>query len=146
VDGTTTVTNELAWSVAMQPDGKIVVGGGARLESDSSTENILVARINANGSLDSGFGTGGFKLGVPPAGHSFHAEGMVLSGNDIILAGEDLDKLLNDTHPLLMRFFGTVETAAAKPANTMAPTTPNATDAALLLLFPDESLTTNKRK
>ena len=36
-------------SIAQQPDGKILVGGG-----------LLVARVNSDGSLDTTFGTGGF--------------------------------------------------------------------------------------
>lgn len=41
-----------ASAVAIQPDGKIVVGG-------SSDQRYAIARYNANGSLDTGFGTGG---------------------------------------------------------------------------------------
>jgi uncharacterized delta-60 repeat protein len=48
---------EVAWGVALQPDGKIVVAG----ESGSSTtiKDFALARYNTNGTLDSSFGTGG---------------------------------------------------------------------------------------
>jgi uncharacterized delta-60 repeat protein len=49
--------HEVAWGVALQPDGKIVVAG----ESGSSTtiKDFALARYNTNGTLDSSFGTGG---------------------------------------------------------------------------------------
>ena len=43
-----------AWGVTLQPDGKLVVVGTGGANSD-----ILVARYNPDGSLDSGFGSGG---------------------------------------------------------------------------------------
>ncbi len=48
---------EVAWGVALQPDGKIVVAG----ESGSSItiKDFALARYNTNGTLDSSFGTGG---------------------------------------------------------------------------------------
>ncbi len=47
-------------SVALQPDGKIVVGGGATAINGSS--QFLVARLNANGTLDSTFASKGLWL------------------------------------------------------------------------------------
>jgi uncharacterized delta-60 repeat protein len=44
--------NDVASSVVLQPDGKIVVGG-------KSSNDCAVARYNTNGSLDTSFGTGG---------------------------------------------------------------------------------------
>ncbi|HEY0459456.1 MAG TPA: FG-GAP-like repeat-containing protein [Pyrinomonadaceae bacterium] len=44
--------NDVAASVALQPDGKIVVGG-------NSSNDCAAARYNANGSLDTSFGTNG---------------------------------------------------------------------------------------
>jgi uncharacterized delta-60 repeat protein len=43
-------------SVAIQPDGKILVGGG---RNNSGVFLFSVVRFNANGSLDTGFGGGG---------------------------------------------------------------------------------------
>ena len=48
--------NDYAAAVAIQPNGKIVAGGDAQI---GSTLGFAVARYNANGSLDSSFGTGG---------------------------------------------------------------------------------------
>ena len=49
--------NDMLYSVALQPDGKIVVSGAMGTNSDV---DFLVARYLANGSLDSGFCAGGF--------------------------------------------------------------------------------------
>ena len=57
-DGTATIdfgsTSDIAAGVVLQPDGKIVVAGYTQ-----ASEDIAVARLHANGSLDAGFGTGG---------------------------------------------------------------------------------------
>jgi uncharacterized delta-60 repeat protein len=50
-------------AVALQPDGKIVVAGYAFLPEDSV---FLLARFNANGSLDGSFGTDGMTTTVVP--------------------------------------------------------------------------------
>lgn len=44
------------WSLAMQPDGKIVAGGSCR---DGNETDFCAARYNINGSLDANFGIGG---------------------------------------------------------------------------------------
>jgi uncharacterized delta-60 repeat protein len=48
--------DDLANAVALQPDGRIVLAGTARVGFDLS---IALARYNADGSLDAGFGVGG---------------------------------------------------------------------------------------
>jgi uncharacterized delta-60 repeat protein len=57
-DGTATIdfgsTSDIAAGVVLQPDGKIVVAGYSQ-----SAEDVAVARLNANGSLDATFGTAG---------------------------------------------------------------------------------------
>jgi uncharacterized delta-60 repeat protein len=51
-----------ASAVAIQPDGKIVVAGnvGSPDPNEAWVHNYAVARFNANGSLDTSFGQGGF--------------------------------------------------------------------------------------
>jgi len=44
------------FSIALQPDGKIVAAGGAKLDGKY---DFTLARYNSNGTLDAGFGTGG---------------------------------------------------------------------------------------
>jgi uncharacterized delta-60 repeat protein len=52
-------TGSLARAVAIQPDGKIVVVGTATGSNGSGTEGLLIERYDANGTLDTTFGTGG---------------------------------------------------------------------------------------
>jgi uncharacterized delta-60 repeat protein len=48
-----------AYSLAVQPDGKIVVAGAARSTADVQSLDFALARYNSDGSLDSSFGNGG---------------------------------------------------------------------------------------
>jgi len=54
--GSNGTASDHAASVAVQPDGKIVVAGNS---ADGNTNDILVSRFNANGSPDASFGSGG---------------------------------------------------------------------------------------
>jgi uncharacterized delta-60 repeat protein len=53
-------------AVALQPDGKILVGGGAM--SHNGAFEDLIARLNPNGTLDSTFGSKGLWLSPAPRG------------------------------------------------------------------------------
>jgi uncharacterized delta-60 repeat protein len=57
-DSTTVTPSGEAWSVAIQSDGKIV----ANISTPSTTNTYSLIRFNPNGSLDSGFGSGGIVL------------------------------------------------------------------------------------
>ena len=48
-------------AVAIQPDGKIVIAGNSK----AASSNLIVARLNANGSLDKSFGVDGGQDGTP---------------------------------------------------------------------------------
>jgi uncharacterized delta-60 repeat protein len=48
-----------AWSVLVQNDGKILVGGEANTGSSATGVDFALLRLNANGSLDAGFGSNG---------------------------------------------------------------------------------------
>lgn len=47
------------WAIALMADGKIVLGGEANLGNAATGVDFALARVNANGSLDAGFGSGG---------------------------------------------------------------------------------------
>jgi uncharacterized delta-60 repeat protein len=49
----------------VQPDGKIIAAGVANAPSGSATAQAALVRYNADGSLDTTFGTGGEALGPP---------------------------------------------------------------------------------
>ena len=55
-----------AESIALQPDGKIVVAGGSYQGDDNVLEEFTLARYNPNGSLDTSFGTDGITNTVIP--------------------------------------------------------------------------------
>src|SRR5215813_8718294 len=79
-----------AMSVAVQPDGKIVVGGSANLDGGY---NFELVRYNNNGTLDATFGTDGkvtTTFGVPQQGFSYALAYSLALQQDgkIVLAGE----------------------------------------------------------
>jgi uncharacterized delta-60 repeat protein len=49
--------NDLAWSVAVQPNGQFLVGG--QQDAPSGSHSLLAARYNSDGSLDTTFGANG---------------------------------------------------------------------------------------
>lgn len=53
------LSTDIANAVAVQPDGKIVVGGFTYTNNDFSGEDFALARYNTDGSLDTSFGTNG---------------------------------------------------------------------------------------
>lgn len=87
-------------SLAVQPDGKILVGGGAGL-----------ARINPDGTLDTTFGTGGTELAVPApatllAGLTDATLLAVLPDGEFLAIGTALDPTTLGTSALILtRYF-----------------------------------------
>jgi uncharacterized delta-60 repeat protein len=71
---------DLARTVLVQPDGKIVVAGRTQL---GSTVQFALARYNADGSLDPTFGTGGL-VTTNLNGAAFAA---VMEGDDLVVVG-----------------------------------------------------------
>ncbi len=58
-----------AHGVVVQPDGKVVVAGFARM---SGSDDFAILRYNSNGSLDTSFGPGGAGIVTTPIGTSLH--------------------------------------------------------------------------
>jgi uncharacterized delta-60 repeat protein len=77
---------DTAYAVAIQPDGKIVVAGTALIAA--SGQDFAVARYNADGSLDAGFGAGG-KLTTAFSTDSDTAYAMLLQADGKIVVGGD---------------------------------------------------------
>jgi uncharacterized delta-60 repeat protein len=78
-------------SMALKPDGKIIVVGNAT-SADGTLSEFAIARWNANGTLDSTFGTGGKVttnfVGVMAGGVSNPATAVILQGDGkIVVAG-----------------------------------------------------------
>ncbi len=127
IDGQSTQTSESGRDLVIQPDGKIVAVGNAcsvTVTVDGTINgpsSVLVARFNPDGTPDTTFGNAGYKLTDPPSGHNFAVlqMGVALQSNgNIIVAGSDNDG--TNTHPMLMRFYGTTSplNAAFTPTTT----------------------------
>src|SRR4051812_36806831 len=53
---------EIPYALAAQPDGRLLVGGGSTLPEQERARWVL-ARLDAEGHVDAGFGRGGLVLG-----------------------------------------------------------------------------------
>ena len=74
----------LVASVAVQPDGKIVLAGNvSQLLPGGGTTSAAAARLNVNGTLDTSFGSGGFFIG----GAGGFSDLTIQAGGKIDLAG-----------------------------------------------------------
>jgi uncharacterized delta-60 repeat protein len=81
---------EHALAIAIQPDGRILLGGRSYVTSESYYDFALV-RLNADGSLDSGFGSGGFaSTTVTDSWDQIRALALLPDGR-ILAAGTTLD-------------------------------------------------------
>jgi uncharacterized delta-60 repeat protein len=83
-------TSESIRSVAIQPDGKIVVGGSAAVISgNASRDYFAIARYNTDGTLDQSFGTGGKVYTViPEIGPSAISKILIRSDGKILAFAE----------------------------------------------------------
>jgi len=71
-------------SVAIQPDGKVVVVGES---SNGSDKDVLVLRYNADGSLDNSFGTDGVFTYDGGGGNDYAESVAIQSDGKIVVAG-----------------------------------------------------------
>ena len=95
--------SDFAYSLSVQSDGKIVIGG-------ISNEDYSVVRLNANGTLDSGFGIGG-KSQVDMGGSDF-AYSLGLQGDGkIVLGGHSQNSSVNSYSTLRLNANGTIDSA-----------------------------------
>ncbi len=76
---------DIARAVAVQADGKIVVAGGTSVTGDAERFGLL--RLNANGSLDSSFGTGGKLTTAFSGSGADRANALLIQPDGKIVAG-----------------------------------------------------------
>jgi uncharacterized delta-60 repeat protein len=94
-DGKTTASigvNDYARDVAIQPDGKIVLVGYTAVDFSLNNLDVSLTRFNADGSLDTSFGTGGTVILVE-AGNQRADAVLLLPGGKILAIGSDANRL-----------------------------------------------------
>jgi uncharacterized delta-60 repeat protein len=87
--GTGTFPETEAYGLALQPDGRILVDGYATVASATFQTQVLIARLNPDGTPDSSFGSGGSVLAQMGAGAhpSSSLNALTLQQNGRILVG-----------------------------------------------------------
>ena len=78
-------TGSTATCVALQPDGKVVVGGFYK--NEGTPRQFALTRYNSNGSLDSTFGNSGKVVTFAGSGDAFAAAIVLQNNGRIVLAG-----------------------------------------------------------
>jgi uncharacterized delta-60 repeat protein len=73
-----------AYGLALQPDGKIVVAGSTTVNDNG---DAVVHRLNANGSMDAGFGEAG-KVDIDGGGNEYAYALALQADGKIVVAGE----------------------------------------------------------
>jgi uncharacterized delta-60 repeat protein len=104
-----------------QPDGKLLIAGSI-ITGNGASSVAAVARVNIDGSLDSGFGSGGYAnlgaiYGANPAagGISLQPDGKIILGHN--LSNSDIPLLGFDFSPTRLNANGTPDTTFG-PAGT----------------------------
>ncbi|MDO8414555.1 MAG: hypothetical protein Q7S51_12290 [Gallionellaceae bacterium] len=82
--------NEEIHAVVIQADGKIVIAGSAVPGSTGTGTHFVIARFNANGTVDTGFGTGG-KVFIELGGYYEYVYALVIQSDGKIVAAGDSD-------------------------------------------------------
>lgn len=81
-----TGASDIIWTIVVQPDGKILIGGAFIYYNDVLQRYI--SRLNPDGSLDSTFNPGGF-------GPNYYVQSIVLQNDGKILIGGSFDSYNN---------------------------------------------------
>lgn len=94
---------EIAFGVALQSDGKIVAAGSTTEFDPSTNTKIAIARYNADGSLDLGFGANGKVITDVGAGDDWVANvGIQADGKIVIVGSKNVSPVDDDI--LLARY------------------------------------------
>ena len=104
--------DDVALSVALQPDGKIVVAG---VSDNGSNFDFAIARYNMDGSLDTSFGTGGKVTTEVGSYHDYAYSVALQPDGKIVVAGCGvLDNACNFS---LVRYAGTPSATSSTPSD-----------------------------
>jgi uncharacterized delta-60 repeat protein len=89
--------------IAVQPDGKIVVAGFSRPVITADNDDFAVARLNADGSLDTTFGTGG-KVTTDFFGSFDRAHFVLIQPDGRIVVGGEVSTSATNSDLALVRY------------------------------------------
>lgn len=92
---------EIAYNMVLQPDGKIIVLGNFDPEPGVYDSDLMLARFNSDGTVDSTFGTNGLTL-VDVNGDEHAFDAVVQADGSIVVAGASYNVPGQDK--LVMRF------------------------------------------
>jgi uncharacterized delta-60 repeat protein len=109
---------DTAYAAVLQPDGKIVVSGSSKAGSTLSADFAL-ARYNANGTLDAGFGTGGRVLTAVGSNSEEAYAVAVQADGKVIAAGYTWNGSSNDFALVRYNTNGTLDTSFGKSGKTI---------------------------
>jgi uncharacterized delta-60 repeat protein len=126
---------ELAYSVAIQDDGKIVVSG---VSSNGADNDFTTVRLNADGSRDSGFGTNGVIRTQFGNGNETAYDVKIQSDQKIVAAGGTFNGTNSDIAVVRFNPNGTPDSGFGTNGLVTASYTPTSSESALsLVLQPD---------
>ncbi len=107
-----TGANDSVFSMVLQPDGKILLGGRFTSITDATgtTNRSRIARLNSNGSVDTGFGADAKGVAGPALSLALQADGKLVVGGSYI-AVSDATGSYNRTRIARFNADGSVDTA-----------------------------------
>jgi uncharacterized delta-60 repeat protein len=85
--------NDIAYSIVLQPDGKIVAAGFTR---NATEDDFAIARYLPDGTLDNGFGTGGKVITPVGTGEDFAFSVALQQDGKIVAAGYSKDNAIKN--------------------------------------------------
>jgi uncharacterized delta-60 repeat protein len=134
-------TVSTASSLAIQSDGKIIIGGDSFLKNPVAAgyvtdSNMALARFNGDGSLDGSFGSNG--VITANFGAFDRVEGLAIQPDGkIIVAGDSAPNSVGPFTSILTRFLSDGTPDSSFGINGLAPALPGSFDVAGLALQPD---------
>jgi len=138
--------NESAWAMQVQPDGKIVIGGGSSITTlGNDAYDFTIARLNADGSKDLDFGTNGlakFNFGDGDNFSTFSEDllfDLLLQPDGKIVAAGQSAVLLGDAKFALLRLNadGSADTEFGNQGRALTDFTAEDESAQSIALLPD---------
>ncbi|CAN7649556.1 hypothetical protein [Massilia sp. LjRoot122] len=129
--------NDQPVKLMVQPDGKIVVAGWT---AAGATGDMAVTRLNANGSLDTGFNQTGFATLSIAAGNDTVAGATLQPDGKIVLVGYATGSARLDVAVARFNADGTLDTGFGTGGQVMLPVSPGTDTARDVIVLPDGKL------